>query len=76
MVVGAVPFVAAALALIRDLPGAHTIVIPNVDARPETLLAGAALCAFGAFTRRRLSVASPRPNEELKPTAPQSSLVE
>lgn len=76
MVAGIVPFVAAALALIRDLPGLHTVVVPNVDARPETLIAGAAVCIVGAYTRRRLSIPSSRRTEEVKPTTAPSTLVE
>ena len=77
MMVGAVPFVAAGLALLREWLGERGLeIIPNIDARPEALLGGATVLFLGAYARRRLRTSSQRPNEELKPTAAQSSLVE
>lgn len=55
MVIGGVPFVLAGLALLRDWLGRHGMnVIPNVDARPQALLAGAAVFLVGALLRRSL----------------------
>ena len=76
MVAGAVPFVAAALGMIRELPGGHGFIFPNVAAGPVALLLGATVLTLGAYAHRRLSTPALRPNEELKPTASTSSLVE
>jgi hypothetical protein len=54
MIVGTLPFLAAGMALLRELVGRTGLdVIPNVSARPEALLAGAVSFAIGAVMRRR-----------------------
>ena len=65
MILGALPFVAAGLDILRHFPGGHGFkVIPNVDARPEALVAGAIVCFIGAYMRRRLSIAARRSDDE------------
>jgi hypothetical protein len=54
--------------------------IPNLPLPPAALLVGTATIALSAVTRRRAigrhALTSPRPDEELKPTATPGSLVE
>lgn len=80
MDVGAVVVVLALLGFVDSLTGPFAHVVFKVALPPAALVAGAAAVLVGAVARRRVDRYSPlssaRPNEELKPTATPSSLVE
>ena len=81
MDVGAVVVMLAMLGLVDSyLTGPFAHVVLKVALPPAALMAGAAAVLVGAVARRRVDRHSPlssaRPNEELKPAAPPSNLVE
>ena len=81
MVGGSMVLVGASLALIRPgLTGLLADVVPNLPMAPIVPVAAAATIVASAWTRRRVlrdsRLPSPRLNEELKPAATQSSVVE
>jgi membrane glycosyltransferase len=81
MMGGTVLLLAAGLTLIRPgLTGVLADIVPNLPMAPAVPVVAAAMIVGSAWTRRRFlhssRPASPRPHEELKPTASPSTLVD